>query len=307
MKQITKILKELYHSPMGKEELAQLLNVKTTKTIENTILKYNKMDETIDKEVSYDMDLRKYRFNVSLPSFVPSNIIFEYMSKHINNTFIKDDFIDVLHYMSEEQKDQCDITLIPTQKLSPLLQKIIQIELSLKYNMSIKMDYMGNRGDIEIKYIKPHHIYFNGYTHYLHASYHENNIVNIDEMRTFSLNGIKSFSFHNLENEILPKKVIGNAWGEFSHIIILHISGAASNYFRRENILNDNQFDLISLEDDASLIVKMHYKNENDIINLMQKWMPNITIHKHSDVSDRIYQKIKENYVDLTIQRELNT
>jgi hypothetical protein len=50
----------------------------------------------------------------------------------------------------------------------------------------------------------------------------------------------------------------------------------------------------------------MHYKNENDIINLMQKWMPNITIHKHSEVSDRIYQKIKENYVDLTIQRELN-
>ena len=139
----------------------------------------NKIDKTIDKEIIYDMYLRKYRFNISLPSFVPSNVIFEYMSKHINNTYIKDDFKDVLNYISDKQRDQCDITLIPTQKLSPLLQKIIQIELSLKYNMSIKMDYMGNRGDVEIKYIKPHHIYFNGYTHYLYASYHEDNIVNI--------------------------------------------------------------------------------------------------------------------------------
>ena len=307
MKQITQILKELYRMPTGKEKLAEILDVKTTKTIENNILKYNKMNESIDKEIIYDMTLRKYRFNTSLPSFVPSNVIFDYMSKHINNTYIKDDFTDVLYYITEEQKDKCDITLIPTKKLSPLLQKIIQIELSLKYNMSIKMNYMGNRGELEIKYIKPHHIYFNGYTHYMYASYHEDNIVNIDEMRTFSLNGIKSLEFHNLENEILSRKVIGNAWGEFNNSIILHVSGSAAKYFRRENILNDSQFDLISLEDDASLIIKMHYKNENDIINLMQKWMPNITIHKHTEVSDRIYQKIKENYVDLTIQRELST
>ncbi len=307
MKQITQILKELYQTPTKKEKLAQLLDVKTTKTIENNILKYNKMDETIDKEIIYDMTLRQYRFNISLPSFVPSNIIFDYMSKHINNTYIKDDFKDVLNYISEEKTDQCDIALIPTKKLSPLLQKIIQIELSLKYNMSIKMDYMGNRGDLEIKYIKPHHIYFSGYTHYIHASYHEDNITNIGEMRIFSLNGIKSLEFHNLENEILQRKVIGNAWGEFNNSIVLHISGSAAIYFRRENILNDSQFDLMSLEDDNSLIVKMHYKNENDIINLMQKWMPNITIHKHSEISDRIYQKIKENYVDLTIQRELST
>jgi hypothetical protein len=306
MKQITQILKELYHLPTGKEKLAELLNVKTTKTIENNILKYNKMEETTDKEIIYDMKLRKYRFNISLPSFVPSNIIFTYMSKHINNTYIKDDFIDVLHYVENDTKNKCDTTLIPTQKLSPLLQKIIQVELALKYNMSIKMDYLGNRGDLEIKYIKPHHIYFNGYTHYLYASYHEDNIVNIGEMRTFSLNGIKSLEFHKLEDETLSRKIIGNAWGEYTNSIILHISGSAAIYFRRENIFNDSQFDLMSLEDDNSLIVKMHYKNENDIINLMQKWMPNITIHKHSEVSDRIYQKIKENYVDLTIQRELN-
>lgn len=307
MKQITQILKELYHVPTGKEKLAELLDVKTTKTIENNILKYNKMENTTDKEIIYDMNLRKYRFNVSLPSFIPSNIIFTYISKHINNTYIKDDFIDVLNYVTEDTKDKCDTTLIMTQKLSPLLQKIIQIELALKYNMSIKMDYLGNRGEIEIKYINPHHIYFSGYTHYLYASYHEDNIVNIGDMRTFSLNGIMSLAFHQLENEILPKKVIGNAWGEFNNSIVLHISGSAAIYFRRENIFNDSQFYLISLEDDNSLIVKMFYKNENDIINLMQKWMPYITIHKHSDVSDRIYQKIKENYVDLTIQREVSS
>jgi len=306
MKQITQILKELYRIPTGKEKLAELLNVKTTKTIENNIFKYNKMDETTDKEIIYDMNLRKYRFNVSLPSFVPGNIIFTYMSKHINNTYIKDDFIDVLHYVENDIKDKCDTTLIPTKKLSPLLQKIIQIELALKYNMSIKMDYLGNRGDLEIKYIKPHNIYFSGYTHYLYTSYHEDNIANIGEPRTFSLNGIKSLEFHNLENETLSRKVIGNAWGEFNNSIILHISGSAAKYFRRENIFNDNQFDLISLEDDNSLIVKMHYKKEDDIINLIQKWMPNITIHKHSEVSDRIYQKIKENYVDLTIQRDMS-
>ena len=84
------------------------------------------MEETTDKEIIYDMKLRKYRFNYSLPSFVPSNVVFMYMSKHINNTHIKDDFIDILHYVEDDIKDKCDTTLIPTQKLSPLLQKIIQ-------------------------------------------------------------------------------------------------------------------------------------------------------------------------------------
>jgi len=301
------IITKLYTQPTSKNDFMEILGV-SQKTVETTIKQYNE-DINIKKnihvdEIVYDRKLGKYRFGVLLPTNIPYSIFLSYMKDNINDTILNDDFEDIIYNL--ELTKELSIPLIPTYHLSQLLKNIIKVKLAFVLNAVLEIEYIGLKQKLETKYIRPHCLVNTGYTHYLYASYDKKNDISIGEQRTFSLKGIKSIKLQELVAETLYKEIKGNAWGEYDKSLILQMRGNAASFFKREKITNTEKFEFVSEEHDNSILIKMLYRKEEDIVQLIQQWMPHISIHKHSEVSDRIYQKIKENYVDLTIQRELS-
>lgn len=299
-KRIHTIITELYMAPISKNALMKQLDV-SQKTIETTIKQYN--TDIKKDEIVFDRKLGKYRFDVLLPTFIPYSIFLTYMKDNINDTILNDDFEDIISNL--KLTNELAIPLIPTYHLSPLLQNIIKIKLSFILNAVLEMEYIGLKQKLETKYVRPHCLINTGYSYYLYASYDNENGVNIGDNRSFSLKGIKNIKLFKLVPETLYKEVKGNAWGEYDKSIILHLRDNAAAFFKREKITNTPAFEFVSEEHDGSILIKMLYKNEEDIVQLIQKWMPHISIHKQSEISERVYDKIKNNYVDLTIQRDM--
>ncbi|MEJ2496034.1 MAG: WYL domain-containing protein [Sulfurovaceae bacterium] len=292
------ILLELYKNPKSKDDFINLFKV-SSRTIADDIAKYNK--EVKNEEIIYDINIRKYRFDTLLPKKIPSYTILQFLENSIGNSILNDDYKEII-----ESIDTDDIPVIDTDRLSPLFKNIIMVQVSFVINAVLKIDYVGLKQKIETKWIRPRTLINVGNSYYLNALYDDENHSNAGEERSFSLIGIQSMEIFKIEDkEILYKDEEGNAWGLYKkdQYITLKLKDNAASFFKREKMTNKKPFEFISEGPDGSVLVKMFYNKEQEIIQIIQKWMPNITLLKNTELSKIIYSKIKENFVDFSIQQ----
>ena len=316
MKKKNIILSNLFQKPVSKEDLAKIFDLNNTRSVENYVSDLNqyiqdksnlfsntsRLIDLNEKEIMYDRGLKKYRFNTLLPTFITQKTLLSYLDESINNVILHEDFKLLNKYINvNNHLDTYNI--LETHTLSILMQKIIQIKLSLQIDYSLKIEYKKNNST-ETKYINPHSLFSSQGIYYLYATYHSDNITNIGGKRTFSLNGISSIVAHTKSSEKLFQKVKGNEWGIFDneHHILVRLKEKASNFYKREGFIQSNELSYVTEEPDGSILVKMHYSNEQEIINFIQKWMPYATIAKNSELKEKIYEKIHKNLLSLMIQ-----
>ena len=292
-KRIKNIYSELYKSPKKKKYLAELFDV-NPKTIENTINKYT-------DDIILDKELGAYRFNNLLPQYIPLDIFFNLFQTSIGNEIIKNDFLSLSKMIN--LKEDLNFPMILTQGLSTLAQKIIMAEVAINSNCILKIDYLGNSKPLDSKYIKPHKIIATGFTYYLYGSYDEKNENNVGQSRSLAFNGMHSLSpvKYIKDGEFLMEG-IGNAYGLINKEkhITLKLEAPSANFFKREGQFNKENFDFISEEIDGSVIMKMYYNNIQEVVKLLQSWMPLITIHDNPKITDEVYKIIFENTEKLT-------
>ena len=294
---IKKILIELFKKAKSKDELMKLLDV-SQKTIENDISWYN---TKINEDIKYDRKLGKYRFDTLLPKKIATYTILQFLENSIGNSILNDDYKEAIESVKTN-----DISVIDTDRLSPLLKNIIMVQVSFVINAVLKIDYVGLKQKVETKWIQPRTLIIVGNSYYLNALYDDENPSNVGEERSFSLIGIQSMEIFKIEDkEILYKDGEGNAWGLYKkdRYITLKLRDNAASFFKREKMTNKKPFEFVSEEPDGAVLVKMFYNNEQEIIQIIQKWMPNITLLKNTELSKTIYSKIKENFVDFSIQQ----
>ena len=273
----------------GKEELSVLLGV-SVKTIENTIKKFQ-------DPVVYDTKLKRYRFDTLLPKQIPASILLNIFKDNIFNEIIKSDFLTIQEAMTSNS-----LLMINTETLSALTRRLIESTLAINNNCTLKVLYLSNKDNInnlgEDKYIKPHKIIVTGFTYYLFVSYDKLNHRNIGEFRTFALNGIGSMEPLKYSNDIYKIDKEGNAFGLYDNdrFVFLKLDITCTNYFKREGLFNNSINKLVNQNNDGSTIIKMNYNSDSEIVNLIQKWMPHITIEGNSVLKDNVYNKIKLNY-----------
>ncbi|HIQ27082.1 MAG TPA: WYL domain-containing protein [Sulfurovum sp.] len=176
-------------------------------------------------------------------------------------------------------------------------------EVAINSNCIVQLDYLGNSKPLEKKYIKPHKIIATGFTYYLYVSYDSRNQENIGAFRSLAFNGMHSLSpLEYLKNETFLMEGSGNAFGLISKekSITLKLEAASANYFKREGQFNKENFDFISEEIDGSVIMKMYYNNIQEVVKLIQSWMPLISVHDNETITDEVYRTILENAKRLT-------
>lgn len=294
---LKKILIELYQKTASKDELMTLLNV-SQKTIENDISWYN---TEINEDIKYDRKLGKYRFDTLLPKKISAYTILQFLKNSIGNSILNDDYKEIIAYI-----DTNDISIIDTDRLSPLLKNIIMVQVSFVINAILKIEYIGLKQKIETKWVRPRTLINVGNSYYLNALYDDENPSNAGQERSFSLSGIQSMEIFKIEDkETLHKDEEGNAWGLYKkdQYTTLKLRDNAASFFKREKMTNKKPFEFVSEEPDGSVLVKMFYNKEQEIVQIIQKWMPYITLLKNTELSKSIYTKIKENFVDFSIQQ----
>lgn len=283
------IYAELYVAPSTKQHLANLIGV-TTKTIENTVKKYS-------DEILYDKKLGAYRFANLLPKFIPYKSFFGLVQNNIVNEIIKDDFSNIMKLNSLES--ETSFPFIPTSSFSNLTKKLIMIQNAINSNCVLKIGYVGNSKPFEEKYIHPHTIITTEFTHYLYASYDSRNGKAIGEERSFAFKSISEIEpleyIKGGEFQIIKN---GNAYGIYNkdQCIKLKLETLSANYFKREGLFKKENFDFISEDPDGSVLLKMYFNEIFEIVNLLQKWMPQITINENSETAEKVYEIIERNY-----------
>lgn len=284
---IKKIYKELYTGIKTKNELANKIDV-NIKTIESTINKYS-------EDIILDKTLGGYRFNSLLPSKIPNSSLFQLFQDSIENQMIRSDFLYLTKIVLS--KEDINLPMIETKNLSNLVQKIITCNLAINSNCSLEINYFGNKGTLETKYIKPHQVFVDKNKYYLYSSYSKKNEKNIGEFRTLALNGISSIiQDEYIKNEPFAIDSKMNAYGllDKEKYVILTLRDAAANFFKKEGMFNKDNYDFILEEIDGSINVKMYYTNIQEIISLLQHWMPYISIS--GEIREKVYEQIKLNY-----------
>lgn len=275
----------------SKEELKDLINVSSIKTVESTIRKI--------EDIIYDINLRKYRFVNLLPKYIPYEIYLNMMKDVISNNIIKDDFLIFEKAIIKDLNKE----MILTENLSNLSKKIIQLKNAIKYNCQLEVEYKGNGKKIQKKFIKPHKVFSSNSSFYIYITYDKLNNKNIGEERTFALNSIGNIKLLNfLENESLYSHQEGNAFGPFKKdkFITLELDRISGDFFKREILFQNKGYDLISEELDGDiLIVKMYYNELIEIESVIQKWMPRIKIHGNNSIKETVYTNIRTNYKTL--------
>jgi hypothetical protein len=171
-------------------------------------------------------------------------------------------------------------------------------DLAVNFNCTIKINYFGNKGvSSEIKFIKPHKVFVDTYKYYIYGSYAKKNEKNIGEFRTFAINGISSIiEDEYIKNEVFYIDSNMNAYGLLNKdkYVYLTLKSIAANFFKKEGLFNKDNFDFIDEEIDGSINAKMYYNNVQEIVNILQKWMPYINVR--GEMSERVYEYIKMNY-----------
>jgi len=288
---IKSIYKELYNGVKSKKYFANLYGV-TTKTIENTVAK---MDDVV-----YDKKLSAYRFVSLLPKYIPHNLLIEFLQKSISNESAKEDFLTLSEML---KKQDINLSMVSTSLVSPLTQKIIMLEVAIRSNCIIKMNYIGNTKPMEEKYIKPHKINTSDNSYYLYASYDNKNKKDVGEYRSFAINSIQDITpIEWVKDEQFLISGEGNAYGMIKKDkwVILHLTKSSANYFKRERQFSKEQFDFISEESDGRVVMKMYYNNIKEVIQLVQKWAPFIKVDDNVSEKEYIYKAIVDNIEQLT-------
>ena len=260
----------------------------TPKTIENTIGK-------LEEDIIMDKALGAYRFRNLLPKYIPHDVLFRLFKESIANEILKNDFEHLSQLIT--QKD-IDIPMIPTKGLSPLAQKIIMAEVAINTNCIIKLDYLGNSKPLETKYVRPHKIISTGATYYLYVSYDRRNEENVGAYRSLAFNGMHNFeAVEYCKGESFKIEGIGNAYGLITKekSITLKLEAASANYFKREGMFSKENYDFISEEIDGSVLMKMYYKNIQEVVKLIQSWMPLVTIEDEPGITQEVYKTIAQN------------
>ncbi|XOB62450.1 WYL domain-containing protein [Campylobacterota bacterium DY0563] len=281
---VIEIYKALYSNlECTKEKLAKYLNVSSIKTVESNIKDI--------EEIVYDLKIRKYRFTNLLPEYIPNETFYNIMKDSIVNKLLQHDF----NLLTSAKTN----TMIKTAELSNLSRKIIMIKNAINNNAVLKVYYLKNDGKTEIKYVQPNTIFTNGFTYYSFITYDKKNNDNIGEERTFAFNGIKKIEVEEYtSNGPFLKELKGNAFGTFKKdkFVILHLNQNAAHFFKRENLLNNDAFELIDEELlGNSITVKMFYNSYFEIVKIVQQWMPNIKIQNNLELKEKVYLDIKQN------------
>lgn len=285
---IKKIYKAIYDDcECTKEFLKEYLEVSSIKTVENNV------KET--EEIEYDIKLRKYRFKNLLPKYIPTQTFFALFENAIVNKTLKNDFTNFgIETFSEES-----MNMLLTSELSNLARKIIMLDLAIKYNTILKIKYKKANNPLEIKYIRPHSIFSNGFTYYVLITYDKLNQKNIGEERTLALNAIGEIeAIEHIKDGNFKQNFDGNAYGKYdkNKYIILNLSNKCANYFKREILFNNSAFEVLNEELEGDLItVKMYYNEIIEIVKLVQQWLPEITIINDSKIRNEVYSTIKHN------------
>lgn len=273
-----------------KENLKNSLNVSSIKTVENNIKDIN--------DIEYDISIRKYRFKDLLPPYIPNEVFFETFKESITNKLMKNDFSLLEKHISSINTK----SMIHTSELSSLAKKIIMIKNAIKNNCILKVKYKKNNSPVEEKYIQPNTIYSNGFTYYAFVTYDELNKDNVGEERTFAFNGMQDIEVVKYTNNItFLKEQKGNAFGSFKkdRFVILHLNQSVAHFFKRENLFSNDAFELID-EELNGITIKMYYNKEFEIEKIVQQWMPNITVQNNLELKNRIYNRIKDNFSQLS-------
>jgi len=282
------IYEELYGGVKGKKYLADRFGV-TTKTIENTVAK-------MEGEVVYDKKLGGYRFSSLLPRQIPHHRLIGLLQSSISNETARQDFLTLSSLLREQGKD--NLPMIPTSAMSPMTRKLIMLEVAIRSNCIVRIDYTGNEKPMETKYVKPHRINTSENSYYLYGSYDGRNEKNIGEYRSFAVNGITEIEpVEWIKGETFYIESEGNAYGIITREkwVVLHLKGSAANYFKRERQFSRPQFDFVSEEPDNTVMMKMYYNNIIEVVKLIQQWMPYISIDEASPQKEKIYEKIRAN------------
>jgi hypothetical protein len=288
---IKKIYHELYEAPRSKEYFAKLFDV-STKTIENTI-------NNCKNDITYDKKLSSYRFINLLPKYISHESFFKLFQSSIGNNVIKNDFIDIGKTINQAE---ADFPMINTSTLSDLAQKIILCDIAIKHNCILKINYTGNSKSREIKYIRPHTIISTGFTYYLYCSYDEINKKDIGEFRSLGFNGMAEvMPYEYIKDVKFRIEQTGNAYGlyERDRFVTLKLMPYCASFFKREGLLQKENFDFLVEDQDGSIHINMYYNNIQEIISLLQQWMPQISIQKNLDLKKEIYSKIQSNFEKL--------
>lgn len=285
---IKKIYQELYKTPRSKEYFAELFNV-STKTIENTISNYK-------DDITYDRKSTSYRFINFLPKYISHELFFKLFQSSIWNNVIRNDFIEIGKSIN---KDEANSIMIDTSTLSDLAQRIILCDIAINHNCILKINYSGNSKPKEIKYVRPHTIISTGLTYYLYSSYDEMNKKDIGKFRSLGFNGMAEITpYKYVENVKFRIEQTGNAYGlyEKERFVTLKLMPHCASFFKREGLLQKENFDFLVEDQDGSIHINMYYNNDQEIISLLQQWMPQISIQKNIDLKKDIYSKIQANF-----------
>lgn len=289
---IKRIYHELYKTPRSKEYFASLFEV-STKTIENTINNYQ-------DDIIYDKKLSSYRFVNLLPKYISYESFFKLFENSIGNNIIKNDFIDIGKKIN--QSNIANYPMIETSSLSNLAQKIISCDIAINHNCILQINYTGNSKPNEIKYIKPHTIISTGLTYYLYCSYDEINKKDVGEFRSLGFNGMAEITPYEYKKDAKFRiEQTGNAYGlyERDRFVTLKLMPYCANFFKREGLFQKENFDFLVEDQDGSIHINMYYNNIQEIISLLQQWMPQISIQNNIELKNEVYSKIQSNFEKL--------
>lgn len=291
-KRIAAIYEALYSGVKSKQFFAERFNV-TTKTVENTIAK-------TEGDILYDRKLGGYRFATLLPRFIPHDILIRLLQDSISNETAKQDFIAISRILKEYEN--VHLTMIPTEIVSSLTKKLIMLEIAIRSNCILSISYIGNEKPMETKYIRPHKINTSENSYYLYGSYDIKNGKNIGEYRSFAVNSMHDISpIEWIKTENFFIEGVGNAYGIITkeRFVMLRLLGNAANYFKRERQFSKEQFDFVQEETDGTVLMKMYYSNIQEVVKLIQQWMPLVSVDDGSHQKDEIYETIKGHCEDL--------
>lgn len=291
-----KIYDELYNGVLSKTYLAKKHDV-STKTIENTIITYSK--ETPD-DIIYDTKIAAYRFKNLLPTYIPYQLFFTLFESSIANKTIKQDFLIIGKFLNK--KGNTNMPMIKTSSLSPLAQKLIKCAIGINQNCILEIDYKGHKKDREIKFVIPQKITSTAFSYYLYGSYDKRNEKDVGQSRSLALTGIYSISpIEYIKGQKFAISGIGNAYGIINKdkFVMLKLQTSSANFFKREGLFQEDNYDFVTEEADGSIMMKMYYNSPSEIVSLLQKWMPLISIQDETTITKEVYGKISENYKQL--------
>jgi len=287
-----KIYKELYRLPQNKIYFSELFDI-TTKSVENTMKKY-------DNDIVYDRKLGKYRFRTLLPSLIPVETFFLIFKDSVANELIKKDILTISTLLSHNSESL--VRLIVTEHFSPLVKHIIMSHIAIGHNCTLKITYTSIKKPTETKYIRPHKITSTGYIYYLFASYDKRNKNSIGEFRSFAFNSISDMTaVEYLKDEHFSIDGKGNAYGMIDRdkSVLLKLKPFAASFFKRERQFEREEFEFVSEDINGDVLLKMYYNNLDEIVYLLQQWMPLIEVEEESLEKKDVYRLIKNHCKEL--------